>query len=448
MTQQADDSTPNPVGNPLLDQLEIEFSDDLKIHLDETGERHRDEEREHHELIEHDYENPTTGFEFDYLQHAQPKEILPSVTGPAPKKAEAYKFRKASDVVEEKVPWLWKHRIPFGCLTILDGDPGIGKTTIGLDLMARLSNGLPMPFDDEQCVSMNSLVVSVEDSITYTIVPRLREAGADMSRVFVLIDFPLLPSGLERLRQTILETKARLIMVDPGLAMFDSTINANSDAETRKVVGGLAALAADTESAILFVRHLNKAQRAEAMYRGGGSIAISAAARSCLLAKFPRGKMKTPVLASYKSSLSLKPPTLTYKIVGNPTSPDHISKIEWLEEIGMTADEALEGDLPQERGRATATATPGGEDLRELGKDSRAEADVFAAVLLGPPEGMSQAEIQKGVSRGVRVVGKALDALFDAGKLTRGSRAAKGAGRPGVVWKVAGADQGSKESFE
>ena len=68
MTQQADDSTPNPVGNPLLDQLEIEFSDDLKIHLDETGERHRDEEREHHELIEHDYENPTTGFEFDYLQ--------------------------------------------------------------------------------------------------------------------------------------------------------------------------------------------------------------------------------------------------------------------------------------------------------------------------------------------------------------------------------------------
>lgn len=450
MTQQADDSTSVPQSNPLLDQLEIEADDAQKIWLDEVAERERELEREHDELRQHDYDNPTTGFEYDYLQHTQPKEasgILPSVTGGVILPQKGYRHKKASEIKEEQVPWLWKNRIPFGCLTILDGDPGVGKTTIVLDLMARLSTKRPMPFEDAPLSEMNSLVVSVEDSVAYTIVPRLHEAGANLERVHILIDFPLFPSGLEKLKSSILETHSRLVMIDPGLAMFDQGINTSQDADTRRVVGGLAALAAATESAIIFVRHLTKAQRAEAMYRGGGSIAISAAARSCLLAKFPRGKnSKSPVLACYKASLCLRPSTLSYQIVGNAQDPAKVSHIDWLAEIGMTADEALEGDLPLGMGGSSS----GGVNVRQARQEGALQAKLLAILALAGEKGATVPELMKASKKRHAAVKQALDDLVESAQAKFEEETSGEKGRPKGVYRLGDEAElgGPQESFD
>lgn len=356
-----------------------------------------------------------------------------------------YKFKWASTVKQEIVPWLWKGRIPLGCLTILDGDPGVGKTTIVLDLMARLSQGLPMPFEQQAAEPANSLVVSVEDSISYTIVPRLQEAGADMGRVAVLIDFPLLPSGLEKLKATVKETRAKLVMVDPGLAMFDSTINSAVDADTRRVVGGLAALAADCECAVVFVRHLNKTRDSQAMYRGGGSIAISAAARSCLLAKFPRGKSaKLPVLASYKSSLSLKPPTCAYEIVGNPNDPARVSHIRWVEEIAMTADEALEGDVEGGGGGGISD-----EEARRLRREGILRARLFSIITMIGEKGVSKAELRKSVGGSREAVDAALDQLVAEARIKLDEQES-GKGRPKRIYRPGEGSppEGPQEDFD
>lgn len=416
--EQAEDN-----GNPLLDQLDLEFADERATIRDEEADREAQLEREHFEFL-HDYENPNSGFAYDYVQHTAP--IAPAagatVSGSAPS-AGGYKFKWIVDVKHEQVPWLWPGRIPFGTLTILDGDPGIGKTTIVLDLMARLSSGRPMPFTDQPLQEMNSLVVSVEDSVAFTIAPRLRVAGADESRVAVLIDFPLFPSGLEKLKKTVKETRSRIVMVDPGLAMFDVGINSSQDAETRRVVGGLAALAADCEAAVIFVRHLTKGQRDQAMYRGGGSIAISAAARSCLLAKFPRKKAEHPVLASYKSSLSLIPPTLSYKIVG----AGEASRIEWLEEISMTADEALEGDLPQQWG---------GGGSRSDGASAGLKKQLLKALKDSGTSGSTLGDLTKAVKRGRDAVRDALDELVASSHARFEEERSGGKGRPRGIYRI------------
>jgi hypothetical protein len=425
LSQHAEDTAPKPeVPSPLLDQLELEFADERAIFRDEAAEREREEERDHFDLL-HDYEKPDSGFAYDYVQHTAPK-VATGATLSAPATSKGYKYKRASEVKEEQVPWLWTNRIPFGCLTILDGDPGVGKTTIVLDLMSRLSSARAMPFETVPHPEMNSLVVSVEDSIAYTIVPRLRAAGADLDRVNVLIDFPIFPSGLERLRSTVKETRSRLVMVDPGLAMFDAEINPNSDAETRKVVGGLAALAADTESAVVFVRHLNKnLTNPRAMYRGGGSIAISATARSGLVAAYSR-KQEANTLASYKSSLSLIPPTLTYRIVGDPADPKRVSRIEWIEEVAITADEVLDIG-PVIPGR-------GGDVKRDKAAGNLKEMLLRAVELVGD-RGASAGELQKVVKKRKDAVQEALDELVRQARLKYEEQVTGKAGRPKGVYK-------------
>lgn len=427
MSQHAEDTAPKPeVPSPLLDQLELEFADERAIFRDEAAEREREEERDHFDLL-HDYEKPDSGFAYDYVQHTAPK-VATGATLSAPATSKGYKYKRASEVKEEQVPWLWTNRIPFGCLTILDGDPGVGKTTIVLDLMSRLSSARAMPFETVPHPEMNSLVVSVEDSIAYTIVPRLRAAGADLDRVNVLIDFPIFPSGLERLRSTVKETRSRLVMVDPGLAMFDAEINPNSDAETRKVVGGLAALAADTESAVVFVRHLNKnLTNPRAMYRGGGSIAISATARSGLVVAYSK-RQQALTLSSYKSSLSLIPATLTYQIVGDLTDPKRVSKIEWLAEISLTADEALDPEAKGPEGRQRASAV----DKRA----AKLQKAVLSALKTIEPQGATVSTVSGLTGEGEKVIKRTLDALVARAQVKWEEEQGQGAGRPKKIYRL------------
>ncbi len=198
-----------------------------------------------------------------------------------------------SDVKPERVSWLWPGRLPLGKLTVLDGDPGKGKSTLSLDLSARLTRGDIMPDGSGGGFPAGVVILSGEDGLADTIVPRLIAAGADLSRVVALASCPdsegdgehppVLPDDLPTIRAAIARVGAKLAIIDPLMAYLSDGTNSHKDQDIRRVLFRVAALAEETGAAVLVVRHLNKATGGVALYRGGGSIGIIGAARSGLL---------------------------------------------------------------------------------------------------------------------------------------------------------------------
>ena len=196
----------------------------------------------------------------------------------------------ASDVEPEKVCWFWQRRMPLGKLTVLDGDPGAGKSTICLDVAARASTGRAMP-DGTPGVEGGAVILSAEDGAADTIVPRLGLAGADLTRILLLQNLEtnegprpvILPDDLDEVRVAIHRVGAVLVVVDPLMAMLTGAVDAHRDQDVRRALLPLANLAEETGVAIVVVRHLIKGMGSNPLYRGGGSIGIIGAARSGLL---------------------------------------------------------------------------------------------------------------------------------------------------------------------
>lgn len=334
-------------------------------------------------------------FDYDahYYRSALEFELPePSAKGearPLPKAAiRPGKTRALSDVKAESISWLWPGRIALGSVTILDGDPGVGKTTLVIDLAARISRGWAMPLEEKPMLPPScSLIVSAEDNPAITIKPRADAACADLSKVFVALDHCWLPVEAPKLQQMIHDTNARFVVLDPGVAFFDQKIDTNSDAQVRRAISGLSDIAAATRSAILFVRHLNKAQRSAAMYRGGGSIAIAAAARNCLLARVP-GRNQSPILASYKANLSAPPKTLAYDVIEDPDL--RVSKIRWVAKyVDISADEALASDAEYAK-RKKSNVDP----TTKATRAAQLEDDIVKFLLEAGPTGMQPSQLR------------------------------------------------------
>ena len=200
------------------------------------------------------------------------------------------------DVVEEPVEWLWEERIPLGALTILDGHPGTGKSTITMDLAARVSLGRRMP-DGSKGIQGATILLSAEDMLARPIKSRLEAAEADLSRIFGLegvVDQlnPLgrllsLPRDTRIIHRAILNVNARLVIIDPFFSYLDGEINTGIDAEVRKAMMPLTRVAAETGCAMVLVRHLRKPDKKgdgkPNLFEGGGSLGgLIGAARSGL----------------------------------------------------------------------------------------------------------------------------------------------------------------------
>ncbi|GAC59016.1 hypothetical protein GOHSU_68_00080 [Gordonia hirsuta DSM 44140 = NBRC 16056] len=243
---------------------------------------------------------------------------------------------RLSDVVPERVHWLWPGRLPAGKLVTLDGDPSLGKSTLALSFAATITTGGHWP-DGTRCSSPADVVLlSGEDGLADTVRPRLDAAGADVQRVHAvqgirLDDGTLVPptlANVAELEDIIRRTGARLLVVDVLMAFLPSRVDAHKDQDIRRVLSWLAAMADATGCTVLLLRHLNKSKGGDPMYRGGGSIGIVGAARSGLLVAADRQDPAVRVLASTKSNLGPAPASLRYRLV----SADElgVARVEWL----------------------------------------------------------------------------------------------------------------------
>lgn len=243
------------------------------------------------------------------------------------------------DVVSKEVEWLWYPYIPYGKITIVEGDPGEGKTTLVLKLAAALSRGLPLPCDDDrERESIHIIYQTAEDGIDDTIKPRLEKVGEDCSMIRVIDETEKeLSMTDDRLEQAIVETGARLVILDPIQAYIGAKVDMHRANEIRPVLKHLGMIAEKYNCAIVLIGHMNKAAGSKSTYRGLGSIDIQATARSVLLVARLRDKPNIRIMAHDKSSLAP-----TGDAIGFEMTED--SGMECIGPYDISIDELLSGN--------------------------------------------------------------------------------------------------------
>lgn len=258
----------------------------------------------------------------------------PAPNSPAPT-VPAADFTLMSDVVAKPVEWLWPLYVPAGELTLFDGDPSTNKSSLTLDLAARISTGATMP-DGTSAKQGGVLLLVGEDSIAKTLQLRLHAAGADLDRVGCITKAISLPDDLDAVARAAMKMSARMIVIDP-LTVFLGR-NANNDQAVRQALTPLRHFAERSNISVVMIRHLNKSGGRRALYRGSGSIGIVAAVRSAfLVGKHPEDS-NLRVLCQTKNNLGPMAPSLIFEPV---TADNGAVRIEWRGECDLTADHLL-----------------------------------------------------------------------------------------------------------
>ena len=243
---------------------------------------------------------------------------------------------KASDVTVKDVMWLWYPYIPYGKVTVIQGDAGDGKSTLILKLAAMLTKGEPMPFTDGAgSAPVNVIYQSTEDDADDTIVPRFIKAGGDTDRLlFISEKEKYLSFSDERLLEAIRQTQAKLIILDPLSAYIGETTSINSANEVRRQFRPLIDIAKEQGCAIVIVHHMNKAIGQKALNRSVGSVDIVGAARSVLLVgRTEKERPDERILAQVKSNLAPIGKAILFSVGEDG--------VRWLGETERTADEVL-----------------------------------------------------------------------------------------------------------
>ena len=268
------------------------------------------------------------------------RNYFKSIVLKEPSKPETVKIIRMSDVELTPVEWLWKPYLPFGKLSVLQGNPGEGKTYFAMHLAAACTNGKLLP-NMERMEPFNVIYQTAEDGLGDTVKPRLIEAGADLNRVLVIDDSDVqLTLSDERIEKAIVENNARLVIIDPIQAYLGSDVDMNRANEVRPIFMRLGQVAQRTGCAILLIGHLNKAAGMQSLQRGLGSIDIAAAVRSVMFI----GKLKHDptmrILTHEKSSLAPPGVSLAFSLGDE-------GGFRWFGEYDITADEMLSGIEPQ-----------------------------------------------------------------------------------------------------
>lgn len=335
---------------------------------------------------------------------------------------------RLSDVDSEPVKWLWKGYIPLGKLTVLDGDPEKGKSSVTTDIAASYSAGESMP-DGKNAGQGNVLFISSEDSVADTIKPRFEAAGGDSNRASY---YPLpinektgrvrplsIPEDLDEFEDRIRDNDISLVIIDPITAVLSETISTNNDASVRSALTPLKEVAETLGCAFILVRHLNKdSGETLAIYRGGGSIAFAGQARAVWVVGDHPHEEGVRVLAQVKMNLGGLSPSLKYRIEPSSEDPE-VSVVNWLGKCDIRANDLF-----------------GKKDFREVSEE-REEARTFLETVLA--DGPKYAKEMRDQARHAGIAKRTLDrAKKDLGVRTWEAERNEDGTINGWVWALPG----------
>lgn len=252
------------------------------------------------------------------------------------------KIISMDEVQSKEINWLWYPYIPYGKITIIQGDPGEGKTTLALRLAALLSKGEALPYDDTEREPVKIIYQTAEDGLEDTIKPRLEAAEADCTQIKVIDESETALSMLdERIEKAIIEVGARVVILDPIQAYVGANINMNNANEVRNVMAQLGRVAEKYDCAILLVGHMNKGSGNKSSYRGLGSIDFQASARSVLIVGRIKDSPQVRVMVQDKSSLAPEGEAIAFEL-------DKDNGFRWLGHYDISVDDLLSG-IPREK---------------------------------------------------------------------------------------------------
>ena len=319
-------------------------------------------------------------------------------------------FEVLSNVRPRKVRFLWAPYLVRGAVNLWEGDPDVGKTFALCAVTAALSSGTPLP-GQKKARPQNVLFMSAEDDSETTLVPRMMRMGADLSRVWAMTKFVRLDEDVIHLiEQHIDEHKVRVIIMDPLLAYMQGGIDMNKANETRPFMARLAELAKERDVTIIALRHLNKSPKDKAIFRGLGSIDITASSRSAVMIGLHPDDPDLRVLAHSKHNLSERGRSLLYTLDGHDRAKGIVPKLVWRGETDLVADDLVS---------KPSVNPPGRPD------DASRDAEVFLRrALAGGP-------------RRIKDIVRDADRRSIASRTLRSVRTKIGVEKEGQTWKLA-----------
>lgn len=246
-------------------------------------------------------------------------------------------FVSLSEIKPRKVKWFWESIIPYGMITIIEGDPGQGKSFVSMYLTSLVSTGGTLP-NGCKVRKRNVLYISAEDDASYTIRPRIDAMGGNPNKVRILkTDLSFDSDGLENLRDELEEYDPAIIFIDPWVSFFPPNKKITDSAAVRALLKQISNIAKEYECAIVLIRHLTKMKQENALYQGGGTVDMIAAARSAVrIATDPQDK-DVRVMVHFKHNVGPQSPSWAYRLIQD--TKDDMPCVEFIGESHVSIDD-------------------------------------------------------------------------------------------------------------
>ena len=242
------------------------------------------------------------------------------------------KLINMESVEVEQIEWLFYPFIPFGKVTIIQGDPGEGKTTMVLQIIAKLTKGEKILPEQQQATDEKDRAEKNVDSDANPVESPIEPVN---------VIYQTAEDGLE---EAIIQTKARLVVLDPIQGFLGAEVDMHRANEIRPLMKRVAVLAEKYHCAIILIGHMNKNSNGKSSYRGLGSIDFQAAARSVLIVGRIKDEPEIRVVCHVKSSLAPEGKSIAFRL-------DKDTGFEWIGEYDISADDLLSGDSRGQKSR-------------------------------------------------------------------------------------------------